>query len=82
MGKAKVTLVRADFRVQAGDPGLAYSDPKYLPVELLIGYVSSCEVDENNPVFWQVMVRPAADPHALREVVVVNTMVQEKQQDK
>lgn len=74
MGQVKITLARADFPVRAGDAVLACSDPQLLPVELLVGYVSSCEPDEDNPVFWQVTVQPAADPHTLREVVAVNTL--------
>ena len=72
MGQVKVTLVRADYPVRVGDAVLACSDPKTLPVELLVGQVSSCEPDKDNPVFWRIAVRPATEPHTLREVVVVD----------
>jgi cell shape-determining protein MreC len=74
MGQVKVTLVRADFPVRVGDPVLACSDPKLLPVELLVGQISSCKLDEDNPVFWRVTVKPAADPHTLREVITIDTL--------
>ncbi len=74
MGEVSVKMIEVkgnDIRV--GDPVMACSDPRLLPIEMVIGYVKSCEPDKINPVMWQISVEPVVDLHTLKQVVIVNT---------
>jgi cell shape-determining protein MreC len=78
LGEISVTMVEErGHPVRVGDSVLACSDPRYLPVETLLGTVKLCERDKGNPLMWHIMVEPAADLHSLNNVLVVNTLWEE-----
>jgi cell shape-determining protein MreC len=75
LGEITVTMVEVRGNpVHVGDSVLACSDPRYLPVETLIGMVRECQSDPENPLMWRILVEPAADLHSLDHVVVVNPL--------
>jgi len=73
MGQITVRFVSAQLPVQPGDAVMACSNPRYLPTEMIIGRVQSSRRSDKNPVVWEITVKPAADLHSLRQVVVVDT---------
>ncbi len=78
LGEIAVAMVEVRGNpVRAGDAVLACSDPRYLPVETLVGMVRDCQKDPENPLMWHILVEPAVDLHALDNVVVVNPLWEE-----
>ncbi|MBN1764767.1 MAG: hypothetical protein JW860_05875 [Sedimentisphaerales bacterium] len=71
LGQISVHLIPATVPVKTGDVVLARSDDEGLPMDMIIGYISSCRRTEKNPVEWQILVQPAVDLQNLREVVVI-----------
>jgi len=72
-GDIMVNLVKASEPVKAGDAVTARSNPKYLPVQMLVGFVKSCRLDPDNSVFWEITVEPAADLPGLQNVFIIGT---------
>ena len=74
MGKIVVKMVEIEgHAVQPGDIVMACSDPRRLPVEMVIGSVGDCQADRSNPLLWEIQVKPAVDLHQLGQLVIVNT---------
>jgi len=73
LGRVTVTKVpaTAEYTIRRGDVVLALPEAKILPVAMLIGWVQSCQPEEQNPVLWQIQVRPAVELHPLREVIII-----------
>lgn len=72
-GTMEVRLISTSYPVAPGDAILACSNPRYLPVAVLAGFVESCVRDGTNPVLWRITARAATDLHRLSSVVVVDT---------
>jgi len=74
MGQIVIAMVEVkEFAIQAGDRVLACSNPRTLPIEMIIGQVQFCQPDKDNPVLWHIVVEPLTDLHTLKNVVVVDT---------
>jgi cell shape-determining protein MreC len=73
MGKMTVRFISNKYPVKPGDTVLACSNPKYLPVEMLIGWVQNCRLNNQNPVVWEITVVPVSRLHNLRRVVIIDT---------
>ena len=74
MGRIVVKMVEIEgHAVQPGDIVMACSDPRRLPVEMVIGSVGDCQADRSNPLLWEIQVKPAVDLHQLGQLVIVNT---------
>ena len=63
----------AGHPIRVGDAVLGCSDPRYLPVEMLVGFVADCQPERENPLMWRITVRAAVDLHRLERVTVVRT---------
>ncbi|MCH7516352.1 MAG: hypothetical protein IIB08_04375, partial [Bacteroidetes bacterium] len=67
MGKMVITMVEVkEYPIQTGDRVLACSDPRTLPIEMIIGHVQFCLPDKDNPVLWRIVVEPLMDLHTLK----------------
>lgn len=74
MGEIVVNMIEIkEYPIQAGDRVLAGSNPRMLPIEMMIGRVQLCQPDKDNPVLWHITVKPLTDLHALQRVIVVDT---------
>lgn len=74
LGRTIMKLVEIKSNnVRVGDPVLACSNPHSLPIETVVGHVASCEIDEDNPVLWHIVVEPALTWEDLRDVVILET---------
>jgi hypothetical protein len=58
--------------VQVGDAVLAHIHPVTLPIETVLGKVSSCRIDDDNAVMWHIQVEPGLELHNLKQVVILN----------
>lgn len=75
LNKPAVTMIPTDTAVLPGDGVYACSDPAALPVAVMAGYVETCRRNDNDPVLWDITLRPAADLNRLADVVIVDASV-------
>jgi len=67
---AKVRLP-AKWNVKTGDSVKAAPKPGFLDVPMIVGRVSQCKRDGENPLLWDITVKPACDTERLSDVAVI-----------
>jgi cell shape-determining protein MreC len=70
-GAARIPLVPCSTAIQTGDIVYARKQPGFLDVPIIMGEVAQCKKDLNNPLVWDITVRPVCDLAALSDVVVM-----------
>jgi rod shape-determining protein MreC len=68
---AKVPLVPTRHRIETGALVCAQKKPGFLGVPVIIGTVSECEKNPENPLLWDITVKPACDINKLTDVAAV-----------
>jgi rod shape-determining protein MreC len=68
---AKVQLLSTKYKVKAGDKVLALKKPGYLDAAMIIGTVTRCGRDAENPSLWDITVKPVCDIERLNNVSVI-----------
>lgn len=68
---AKVKLLPTKYRVEAGEVVYAQKKPGFLSTPVILGIVAQCESNKDNPLLWDITVKPACDIANLSEVAVV-----------
>jgi rod shape-determining protein MreC len=67
----KVQLVSIKHKVKVGDDVYACKKPGFLDTPIKIGTVVDHERDDENPLLWDITVKPACDMKKLTDVAVV-----------
>jgi cell shape-determining protein MreC len=67
---ARIPRVETRHKISKGDPVYAQRAPG-LDVPIITGRITHCQVDRNEPFFWDIAVEPVCDLAGLREVAVV-----------
>jgi len=67
----KVQLVSIKHKVKIGDNVYACKKPGLLDAPMIIGAVAQCKRDDENPLLWDITVKPACDIQKLTEVAVI-----------
>jgi rod shape-determining protein MreC len=75
---AKVKLVSIKHKVKIGDSVYACKKPGFLDTPMIIGAVSQCRRDDENPLLWDITVKPACDIERLNDVTVIVMNPQEQ----
>jgi rod shape-determining protein MreC len=68
---AKVQLVSIKHKVKIGDSVYACKKPGFLDTPMIIGMVSRFTRDRENPLLWDITVKPACDIQKLTDVAVI-----------
>lgn len=68
---AKIWLLSKEHRVKTGDRVFARKTPGLLDGALIIGKVTGCKTDEENPLLWDITVEPSCNAEALENVAVI-----------
>lgn len=68
---AKIWLLSKEHRVKTGDRVFACKTPGLLDGALIIGKVTGCKTDEENPLLWDITVEPSCNAGALENVAVI-----------
>ncbi len=68
---AKIWLLSKEHRVKTGDRVFARKTPGLLDGALIIGKVTGCKTDEENPLLWDITVEPSCNAGALENVAVI-----------
>ncbi|MBN1391944.1 MAG: rod shape-determining protein MreC [Sedimentisphaerales bacterium] len=67
----KVRLVSTKHKVKVGDNVYACKQPGFLDSPMIIGTVSQCKRNDENPLLWDITVKPACDIERLNDVTVI-----------
>jgi hypothetical protein len=70
---AKIPLVSREYKIRAGDTVYAAARPGFLETERVIGQIAQVKPDENEPLLWDITVKPTRDVEMLTDVAVIVT---------
>jgi rod shape-determining protein MreC len=70
-GLVKVQLLSIKHKVKIGDNVYACRKPGSLDAPMIIGTVTQCKTDDENPLLWDITVKPTCDIQKLNEVAVI-----------
>ncbi len=68
---AKVKLVPTKYRIEIGEVVYARKKPGFLSTPVIVGTVAQCESNKDNPLLWDITVKPACDVETLTDVSVI-----------
>jgi len=68
---ARIQLVRTNRKIKIGDKVQACKKPGFLDVPMIMGTVTQCEKDDENPLLWDITVKPACNIEELKDVAVI-----------
>ena len=68
---AKVQLVSTKHKIKIGDNVYACKKPGFLDAQIIVGTVSQCRKADENPLLWDITVKPACDIERLNDVTVI-----------
>jgi hypothetical protein len=68
---AKVRLLSIKENVKVGDKVMALKKPGFLGAPIIIGKVTQCSRDDQNPSMWDITVRPVCDMEKLKCVSAI-----------
>ena len=68
---AKVQLVSVKHKIKIGDNVYACKKPGFLDTPMIIGTVAQCKMADENPLLWDITVKPACDIQKLTEAAVI-----------
>jgi rod shape-determining protein MreC len=68
---AEVKLLPTKYRVEVDVVVYAQKKPGFLSTPVIVGTVAQCESNKDNPLLWDITVKPACDIENLTEVSVI-----------
>ncbi|MDD5381564.1 MAG: rod shape-determining protein MreC [Phycisphaerae bacterium] len=68
---AKVQLVSIKHKIKIGDNVYACKKPGLLDAPMIIGTVAQCKAADENPMLWDITVKPSCDIRKLTEAAVI-----------
>jgi len=68
---ANIPLISTEYEINAGDTVYAAAKKGYLETPRIIGEISEISRDQNNPLLWDITVRPVCPAEALNDVAVI-----------
>jgi rod shape-determining protein MreC len=68
---AKVKLLPTKYRVEVDVVVYAQKKPGFLSTPVIVGTVAQCESNKDDPLLWDITVKPACDIKGLTEVSVI-----------
>jgi rod shape-determining protein MreC len=68
---AKVKLLPTKYRVEIDEVVYAQKRPGFLSTPVIVGTVGQCESNKDNPLLWDITVKPSCDIANLTEVAVI-----------
>lgn len=77
---AKIQLLPTKHKIKIGNIVYARKKPGLLDIPMIVGTVSQCKRDDENPLLWDITVKPACDIGKLSSVAVVIMNPREQQQ--
>jgi len=70
-GSARIELIPKEDRIEKGDIIYVQKKPGFLEVPMIAGTIARCEIDEENPVLWEIIVEPTSNVKDIESVTVI-----------
>ena len=72
-GTARIRLLpyNKEYKVKVGDAVYAEAKPGFLGVPIIAAEITQCGQDRDEPLVWDILIRPVCDFAELRDVVVM-----------
>ena len=68
---AKVKLLPTKYKIEIDEVVYARKKPGFLSTPVIVGSVAHCESNKENPLLWDITVKPACDIETLTDVSVI-----------
>lgn len=68
---AQLAFVSVKHKIKSGDVVYVDKRPGFLDVPMIVGTVARCERCDENPLLWDITIKPASDLKRLRDVAVI-----------
>jgi len=68
---AKVQLVSTKYEIKIGNIVYAQKKPGFLSTPVIVGTIAECKSNDENPLVWDLTVKPACDIESLSDVAVI-----------
>ena len=68
---AKVQLVSTKYKIKVGDVVYAQKKPGFLSTPVIVGTVAQRKSNDENPLVWDITVKPACDIESLTDVAII-----------
>jgi len=76
-GLADIALIPKNYEIENGDIIYVQKKPGFLDIPMIVGIVAQRKTDDNNPLLWEIRVKPACDIQRLNSVTVIVMNTQE-----
>ncbi|MBN1456475.1 MAG: hypothetical protein JW912_01330 [Sedimentisphaerales bacterium] len=67
----KIPLISTEYEINTGDTVYAATKKGYLETPRIIGEISKISRDQNNPLLWDITVRPVYPAEELNDVAII-----------
>jgi cell shape-determining protein MreC len=68
---ARIALVQKKYPVKVGSLVYTCKMAGVLDVPMVVGRISKCRADDDNPLLWEILVKPAVDAGAINTVSII-----------
>ena len=68
---AKILNVSTKNKIEVGQDVYAIREPGFLPAPMIVGKVTQCKIDDNEPLLWDITVMPAWNLDQLDDVAII-----------
>jgi len=68
---AKILNVSMKNKIEVGQHVYAIREPGFLPAPMIVGKVTQCKTDDDNPLLWDITVTPAWNLDQLDDVGII-----------
>ncbi|MCK5343367.1 MAG: rod shape-determining protein MreC [Candidatus Heimdallarchaeota archaeon] len=75
---ARIQLISKKYKIENGDIIYVQKKPGFLDIPMIAGIVVQCKTDDENPLLWEIKVKPACDIQRLKSVTVIIMTPQEQ----
>jgi len=70
-GTGRILNLQMEHKIKKADEVFAFKQPGFLDVPIIIGRITECKRDEQNPMVWDITVEPVCDIKELTTVAVI-----------
>ena len=68
---ARVLMVPKKYKIKVGQNVFAFKEPGFLDTPMIVGKVTQCKTDDNDPLLWNITVAPVCDLESLNDITVI-----------
>lgn len=70
-GSASIKLVSKKYKIENGNIIYVQKKPGFLDIPMIAGIVVQCKADDENPLLWEIKVKPVYEMKDIKSVTVI-----------